>query len=45
MKFEQEDKEIDHALANDDGGSEDVGKRDWPLGARRKRFGGAVCLA
>jgi len=45
MEVEEEDKEIDHARADDDGGSEDVGNCDWPLGARRKRFGGAVCSA
>ena len=42
MKVEEEGEEIDHARADDDGGSEDVGECDWPLGARGKGFRGAV---
>jgi hypothetical protein len=35
MEVEEEDKEIDHARADNDGGSEEVGEGHWPLGARR----------
>lgn len=45
MKVEEEDKEIDHAQADDDGSSDDVGECHRPLGARGNGFRGAVCFA
>jgi archaellum component FlaC len=45
VEVEEENKEIDHAGADDNDGSDDVGECDWPLGARGKRFREAVWFA